>query len=276
MKQPTPELSVRAWVSPRSVLGTDVDIGAGSVINGCCEIGDNCVIGAGVVLDPGADDAHIILEVGAKVMAAATIAGRVHVARGALIQPGAVVTRDVPPHAIVSGNPAQIIGYTTANSESTQTMGACLPDAPSGTATRVRGVTLHRLSKVLDLRGNLTYGEFGRTLPFEAKRYFMVFDVPNAEVRGEHAHRTCHQFLICPRGSCSVVADDGRVREEFKLDDPSVGLYLAPLTWGVQYKYSHDAVLLVFASEFYDSAEYIRSYKEFLELASPESTKVAT
>jgi hypothetical protein len=96
----------------------------------------------------------------------------------------------------------------------------------------------------------------------------MVFGVPNAEVRGEHAHRTCHQFLICAHGSCSVVADDGHVRDEFELNDPSIGLHLPPLTWGIQYKYSHDAVLLVFASEFYDAAEYIRSYSEFMDLVA--------
>lgn len=260
--------SLGAWISPQTVRGAAVDIAAGSVIRGHCKIGDHCSIGAGAVLDPGGDDAWIVLEAGAAVMASATIAGQVHVFRGALIKPGAVVTRDVPPHAIVSGNPAQIIGYTTVSTGSPQPSDVSPPSVQGQVATKVRGVTLHRLSKVLDLRGNLTVGEFGRTLPFDAKRYFIVFDVPNAEVRGEHAHRTCQQFLICVHGHCSVVADDGHVRDEFKLDDPSVGLYLPPLTWGVQYKYSHDAVLLVFASEFYDSTEYIRDYGEFIDMVA--------
>lgn len=264
--QPTPEPSLQAWISPQTVRGAAVDIAAGSVIRGRCEIGDHCSIGAGAVLDPGDDESRIVLEAGAKVMASATIAGQVRVSRGALIKPGAVVTRDVPPHAIVSGNPAQIIGYTTVSAGPAQSSELPASDIHGQVATKVRGVTLHRLPKVLDLRGNLTVGEFGRTLPFEAKRYFIVFDVPNAEVRGEHAHRTCHQFLICVHGNCSVVADDGHVRDEFKLDDPSIGLYLPSLTWGIQYKYSHDAVLLVFASEFYNSAEYIRDYGEFMNL----------
>lgn len=268
MEQPNTDSSARGWISPLAVLGTNVEIGAGAIINGSCTIGDNCIVGAGAVLDPGADGAHIVVETGARVMASATIAGPVHVARGALVQPGAVVMRDVPPHAIVSGNPAQITGYTTAGFDSAHGPGAHASEAPGKVATRVRDVILHRLPKVLDLRGNLTVGEFGRTLPFEAKRYFMVFGVPNAEVRGEHAHRTCHQFLICAHGSCSVVADDGHTRDEFELNDPSIGLHLPPLTWGIQYKYSHDAVLLVFASEFYDAAEYIRSYGEFVDLVS--------
>lgn len=264
------------WISPLAVLGTNVEISAGAIISGNCKIGDNCIIGPGAVLDPGGDCARIVIEAGARIMASATIAGAVHIARGALVQAGAVVMRDVPPHAVVSGNPAQIIGYTTTVIDSTHVIGEPPPEVPGTATTPVRGVTLHRLPKVLDLRGNLTVGEFGRTLPFEAKRYFMVFDVPNAEVRGEHAHRTCHQFLICAHGRCSVVADDGHTRDEFDLDDPSIGLHLPPLTWGIQYKYSRDAVLLVFASEFYDSTEYIRSYEEFLELASSKSMRGLT
>ena len=158
------------------------------------------------------------------------------------------------------------VGYTVGGNDAAPTALKQAPATPGVVSSSVRGVTLHRLPKVLDLRGNLTVGEFGRSVPFEARRYFMVFGVPNAEVRGEHAHRTCHQFLICARGSLSVVADDGASREEFHLDDPSIGIHLPPLTWGIQYKYSADAVLLVFASEFYDTQEYIRDYAEFVQL----------
>jgi hypothetical protein len=84
------------------------------------------------------------------------------------------------------------------------------------------------------------------------------------ETRGEHAHRECHQFLVCIRGSCSVVADDGTSREEFALADPWTALYLPPLTWGIQYRYSPDAALLVFASHPYDASDYIREYELFL------------
>jgi dTDP-4-dehydrorhamnose 3,5-epimerase-like enzyme len=128
----------------------------------------------------------------------------------------------------------------------------------------VSGVTVHRLPFVEDMRGNLTVGEFERSVPFAVKRYFMVFDVPSAEVRGEHAHRKCHQFLICARGSVSVVVDDGTHREEIALDAPNVGIYVPPLVWAVQYRYSRDAILLVFASEYYESADYIRDYAQFL------------
>ena len=117
-----------------------------------------------------------------------------------------------------------------------------------------------------DIRGSLTVGEFERSVPFQARRYFMVFDVPSVETRGEHAHHTCHQFLVCVRGQLSVVADDGTNREEFVLDRPDLGLHLPPRVWGIQYKYSADAVLLVFASHYYDADDYIRDYDQFLGL----------
>ena len=91
------------------------------------------------------------------------------------------------------------------------------------------------------------------------------------QTRGEHAHRVCHQFLLCVRGSCAVVADDGTRRQEFKLDRPDLGIHLPPLTWGVQYKYSADAVLLVFASEHYAADDYVRDYDEFLKLLHEHS-----
>jgi UDP-2-acetamido-3-amino-2,3-dideoxy-glucuronate N-acetyltransferase len=103
------------------------------------------------------------------------------------------------------------------------------------------------LPKVIDSRGNLTVGEFDRHIPF--------------------LHRECHQFLICVRGRMTVVGDDGIQRQEFALDRPDVGFYMPPMTWGTQHNYSPDAVLLVFASHYYDAADYIRDYDEFVTLA---------
>jgi len=130
--------------------------------------------------------------------------------------------------------------------------------------TAVDGVTLHRMHVVPDLRGSLTVGEFQRQIPFTPLRYFIVFGVPSRETRGEHAHRQCHQFLVCVRGSCTVVADDGQRRVEVRLDSLDTGLYLPPMIWGIQYQYSSDAELLVFASHHYDADDYIRDYDDFL------------
>ncbi len=93
----------------------------------------------------------------------------------------------------------------------------------------------------------------------------MVFDVPSSEIRGEHAHRSCHLFLVCVRGGVSLMVDDGEQREEFRLDHPSLGIYLPPMVWATQYKHTPDAVLLVFASEHYDASDYIRDYQQFID-----------
>ncbi len=207
-----------------------------------------------------------IIKCGASIGANATILPGVTVEEGAMIGAGAVVTRSVPPNAIVVGNPARIIGYTNTAGQQVEkeisSIGNRKP--PYVDTTNVRGVTAHRFPLIPDIRGSLTVGEFEQHIPFLPKRYFMVFAVPSKETRGEHAHRVCHQFLICVRGSCAVVADDGVNRTEVLLDAPDQGIYLPPMTWGVQYKYSPDALLLVFASHHYEATDYIRNYSEFL------------
>ena len=131
------------------------------------------------------------------------------------------------------------------------------------TPTSVKGVTIHQLTQIDATRGSLCAGEFERQIPFVPKRFFMVFDVPADEVRGKHAHHRCRQFLLCPRGSVAVVVDDGRSREEIVLDRPDIGVFIPPMVWGEQHKYSPDALLLVFASDFYDPDDYIRDYGQF-------------
>lgn len=206
-----------------------------------------------------------VIEDGASIGANATILPGIRIGSGAMIGAGAVITRSVPPNAIVVGNPAHIIGYVSGDRA---TAPAAAPAAEAAVQeTGVRGVTIRRMPRFVDLRGALTVGEFDRDLPFVPKRYFLVFDVPSRETRGEHAHKRCHQFLVCVKGSLRVLADDGHRREEFTLDSPNVGIHLPPMTWGTQYKYSEDAVLLVFASEAYDADEYIRDYASFLAMA---------
>jgi UDP-2-acetamido-3-amino-2,3-dideoxy-glucuronate N-acetyltransferase len=116
------------------------------------------------------------------------------------------------------------------------------------------------------LRGCLTFAEYDKHLPFSPKRYFIIYDVPTIEVRGEHAHIEQHQFLICLRGSCSVVIDDGRNRDEVLLNRSNLGLYIPPMIWATQYKYSSDAILMVLASDIYNNEDYIRDYDRYLEM----------
>jgi UDP-2-acetamido-3-amino-2,3-dideoxy-glucuronate N-acetyltransferase len=207
-------------------------------------IGRGASIGAGAVVLPG-------LRIGARAMVGA----------------GSVVTHDVPARAIVSGNPARIVGYAdTKRATAAEPVDGVRRAEREITSTSVHGVTLHPLVLATDLRGSLAAGEFAGQVPFTPKRFFMVFDVPGKEVRGEHAHRACHQFQVCARGSLRVVVDDGSASEEIALESPDVGLYVPPMIWAVQYKYSVDALLLVFASDPYDPADYIRDYDEFLSL----------
>ncbi|XOB99860.1 WxcM-like domain-containing protein [Pseudomonadota bacterium DY0742] len=288
--------NARVWqfvvVLPEARIGADANICSHCLIENDVIIGDRVTVKSGVQLWDGlriGNDVFIgpnvsftndrfprsrqhpgkFLETkvqdGASIGAGAVILPGITIGSKAMVAAGAVVTRSVPANAIVVGNPARITGYVDA--ERNVPASASTGEFNVGvTETSVRGVTVHRFPRISDMRGSLTVGEFERTVPFAVKRYFMVFDVPSIETRGEHAHRECHQFLVCVRGSCAVVADDGVNRQEFMLDRPELGIYLPPMVWGIQYKYSADAVLMVFASHFYDGADYIRDYTEFLSL----------
>ena len=212
--------------------------------------------------------AETTIESGASIGANATVLPGLVIGRNAMVGAGAVVTRSVPANAIVVGNPAHIVGYVDAAriGNARAASKTAPPSEPGSQAIGVGDVRLHRLPRVADMRGSLSVGEFGRTVPFDAKRYFVVFDVPSREVRGEHAHRESHQFLVCVRGSVGAIVDDGAHRAELLLDRPEIGLHIPPMIWGTQYRYTDDAVLLVFASHYYDPDEYIRDYEAYLRL----------
>ena len=287
----------RVWqfcvILPNAKIGQDCNICAHCLIESDVVLGDRVTVKSGVQLWDGlrvGDDVFIgpnasfvndlfprsrqkleqflvtTIHTGASIGAGAVVLPGLEIGRNAMVAAGAVVTRSVPPNAVVVGNPAKIVGYVDATRGEDASVASARPEV-GASETRVSGVTLHRLPRVTDIRGSLTVGEFDRSIPFLPKRYFMVFDVPSSETRGEHAHKDCHQFLICVRGSCVVVADDGINRQEFLLDRQDLGIYLPPMVWGIQYKYSADAVLLVFASHYYDSADYIRDYSQFRQVA---------
>jgi UDP-2-acetamido-3-amino-2,3-dideoxy-glucuronate N-acetyltransferase len=137
--------------------------------------------------------------------------------------------------------------------------------------TTVRGVRVFELQEIAGENGRLVIAEKPAGLPFAATRIFTLMDIPAAEMRGTHAHRKCEQFLICVRGSVTAVVDDGTLSRELTLDRPTLGLYMPALTWGAQYNYSTDAVLVVLASDPYDAADYIEDYNEFLKLVMADS-----
>lgn len=281
-----------AHILPGAVVGASCNICDNVFIENDVTIGDRVTVKCGVQLWDGIvveDDVFIgpnatftndlfprskvypkqfartVIRQGASIGANATILANTEIGAGAMVGAGAVITRSVPPNAIAVGNPARIIGYVGAkDGAGDRPEPEARPDPV--TASSVNGVTLHELPLIGDMRGSLSVGEFERSVPFQPKRYFLVFDVPSREIRGEHAHRRCEQFLVCVRGSCKAVVYDGEQRAEYLLDRPNLGIYLPPMVWGTQYDYSSDAVLLVFASDYYDADDYIRDYNEFESL----------
>ena len=257
------------------VLGDRVTVQSGVQLCGGITVEDDVFIGPNATFTsdtfPGSSGrpgqlARTIIRKGASIGANATILPALVIGESSVIAAGAVVTHNVPRNAVVVGNPARITGYAGMSG---QPAFETPPAHQAGSyPAEVNGVVLHRLPLIDDIRGLLSFGEFERNIPFQVKRYFLVFGVTGEHIRGEHAHKTLHQFLVCVHGRCNVVADDGKHRQEFILDSPSTGIYIPPMVWAMQYKYSADAVLLVLASDFYDPDDYVRDYKQFLALCA--------
>jgi UDP-2-acetamido-3-amino-2,3-dideoxy-glucuronate N-acetyltransferase len=280
-------LGVGAIIRNGVKLGKNCVVGDYTVLDGAVTVADSCIIaphcylsgpasiesgvrfGANATLSS-CNDQPVTVRQSAVIGAHSTIVGPLVISERAVIDPGSVVTKNVPANVVVAGNPARIVRYHQSQS----TVAHHLEPAAPGTttATTVRGVNIHHLPMIEDLRGNLSFGEARQHVPFDIKRYFLTFDVVSEEARGEHAHRSLQQFLICVHGRVHIVADDGTTWEEIVLHRPSVAVYLPPMVWGLQYRFTADAVLLVLCSEAYDPEGYIRSYAEFLELAKRNST----
>lgn len=288
--------ATRVWafahVLPGAVIGEDCNICDHVFIENDVVIGDRVTVKCGVQLWDGIrleDDvfvgpnatftndpfprskkypqefSRIVVQKGASIGANATILPGVTIGQNAMVGAGAVVTRDVPPNSIVMGNPARIVNYVTESFETEETVAQ--PES-GGQFLPVKDAMLIRLPEITDLRGSLTFAEFPGLLPFEPRRFFMIYDVPSKDVRGEHAHKELHQLLVCIKGACSVVLDDGNIRAEVRLDRPTLGLHIPPMVWATQYKFTSDAALLVFASDVYKAEDYIRNYNEYLESVS--------
>ena len=116
-----------------------------------------------------------------------------------------------------------------------------------------------------DDRGQLVALEEMKDIPFEIKRVYYMYDTGEGVRRGFHAHKKLEQILICIHGSCKILLDNGVEKEEVLLDKPFEWLYIANDTWREMFDFSPDAVLMVLASEYYDEADYIRDYDEFLK-----------
>ncbi|WP_287963217.1 WxcM-like domain-containing protein [Alcanivorax sp.] len=283
-----------AHILPGAVIGRDCNLCDGVFVENDVVIGDRVTVKCGVQLWDGlrieddvfigpnvtfANDKHprsrmypeefqkTIVCKGASIGANATILPGIVIGPDAMVGAGAVVTRNVPPRAVVRGNPARISGYM--NSVKRDVLRPARVGCELGVGrVGVGDVELFPFKRISDMRGSLSVVEFGEDLPFHPARVFFVYDVPSIEVRGEHAHRICKQFLVCLKGSVRVLVDDGRQSRDVQLETPELGLYLPPMVWGVQHHFSDDALMMVLASHPYDADDYIRDYQLFLAEAN--------
>jgi hypothetical protein len=122
--------------------------------------------------------------------------------------------------------------------------------------------------KVSNRAGSISIIEGLKNLPFEPKRVFYIYDIPAGEARGAHAHKKCHQFVIAASGSFEVALDDGENKKTVALNRPFYGLHIPPGIWAHELNFSSGAICLVFASQKYNGADYLRDYKEFIRWRS--------
>jgi acetyltransferase-like isoleucine patch superfamily enzyme len=267
-------------------IENDVTIGNKVTIKNGVEVWNGIRIGDDVFIGPGVTFANdnmsrskespdkflkTVIENGASIGANANIRPGIRIGSKAIIGAGAVVLHDVPSNAIVAGNPARISGYV--HTQKSATLPACdrtsmIEQGFSVSEPQYIGVgdsKIWLLPRFKDLRGDLVPIEFDQNLPFTPQRQFFVFAVQGHKIRGEHAHKKCDQFLLAVSGALSVVVDNTTEACEVRLSSPDIGLFMPAGIWGIQYKFSEDAVLAVYASEPYDTKDYIRSYDEYKE-----------
>jgi len=147
---------------------------------------------------------------------------------------------------VIPSNPAALAGHTDGLLE---------------------GCRIIYLPKIPDRRGNLTFVEGDRHVPFPIQRVYYLYDVPGGEERGGHAHKQLHEFLVAMSGSFDVVLDDGSSRTRVHLNRSYYGLYIRPMIWRQLDNFSSGSVCLALASTLYDEKDYYRDYNEFLAAA---------
>ena len=128
----------------------------------------------------------------------------------------------------------------------------------------VNDCQLINLPKIKNPRGNLTFVENSKHIPFDIKRVFYLYDIPGGESRGAHAHKECHQFLIAASGSFEVEIDDGKEIKKISLNQPYYGLHIPPGIWASEINFSSGAICLVLASHTYNGEDYIRDFDQYL------------
>ena len=131
--------------------------------------------------------------------------------------------------------------------------------------TNIDLVKMIDLPLVTDPRGMLTFGEYQKHIPFEVKRFYFLHNIEETAVRGSHAHKQLHQFMISISGKFDLQLFDGFKELNFTLDNPNQALYIPPMMWRTLRHFSQDAICFVLASELYTEDDYFRSYDDFMK-----------
>lgn len=258
------------------VVGDRVTIKSGVQLWDGITIGDDVFIGPNVTFTNDKNPRskrHLseypstIIENGASIGANSTLLPGITIGQGCMIGAGSVVTKSVPPFAIVYGNPARIRGYTDSIQVSGKN-GTSSSSINESDQMLPGGAYFVDLKGAADARGELMAVEISEFHDFKIERTFFVYNVPNNHVRGEHAHKKCVQMLVPLNGSLRVILDDGKLRKEIKLESATQGLVIPPKVWGTQFQFTQGAVLAVFASRKYETEDYLRKYQEFIDYIS--------
>lgn len=269
-----------AHVLPKAVIGSECNICDGVFVENDVILGDRVTVKCGVQLWDGLrieDDVFIgpnatltndlfprskaypsefkmtILKKGCSIGANATILPGLTIGEYAMIGAGAVVTKDVPAYAKVVGNPGKVIGYV---------------NSPDNEKNKMKYFGQKDFKVINDARGSLMVGEFSKDVPFFPKRFFVISGVPTGENRGAHAHFKCEQHIVVLQGSVEITLDNGSQKTKHTLNAPQKSLYVPIMTWNELNNFSSDAIVIVFASDFFMESDYIRDYKQFSELTA--------
>jgi len=127
----------------------------------------------------------------------------------------------------------------------------------------MEGVELIELPKILDERGNLSFFENSNQIPFDIKRTYWIYDVPGGELRGSHAFKKSHEFIIALSGSFDIVLHDGNKEKKYSLNRSYHGLYVPNLLWRRLENFSTNSLSLIVSSISYAEDDYIRDFEEF-------------
>ncbi len=129
----------------------------------------------------------------------------------------------------------------------------------------IENCKLIELTRITDPRGNLTFIEGGKHIPFDIRRVYYLYDVPGGATRAGHGHKTLHQLMIAMSGSFDVLLDDGHQKQKYHLNRSYYGLYICPMMWREIDNFSSGSVCMVLASEHFDEFDYYREYADFLQ-----------